>query len=118
MPTSSTGAQIAPGSYNHEVGEKATRPKSISAVIPRVKKPDNQTNQDPGPDAGFYNADKPFGSGLKGVPIGVRRPIRVEETPGPGTFDPEAAADRVRPKSPMTKLSKASARPKSIANAG
>ena len=35
-PTSTTGAQIAPGSYNHEAGEKATRPKSISAVIPKV----------------------------------------------------------------------------------
>ena len=115
MPTSSTGANIAPGSYNQEAGEKATRPKSISAVIPRVKRPDNQTTRDPGPDAGCYNPATAFGEGLKGVPIGVRRPQRVEETPGPGTFNPEAAADAVRPKSPMTKMSKSKARPKSFA---
>ena len=48
----------------------------------------------------------------------MRRPARVEETPGPGTFNPEAAADAVRPKSPMTKMSKSRARPKSFAKSG
>lgn len=50
------------------------------------------------------------------MPIQGRRPEKIDATPGPGQFNPDTAVDAIRPRSPMTKISKARARPKSFAN--
>ena len=49
--------------------------------------------------------------------IGVKRPEKpIEKTVGPGAYNPSKADDLTRSKSPTTKMSKASSRPKSFAN--
>ena len=110
----STGPLVAPGKYDPSRGEPLTKVRPVSALILKDKRPE-LTKQDSGPDPGMYTTEKPFGSGLNKVPIQGRRPQRIEETPGPGTFNPDTAVDAIRPKSPMTKISKARARPKSFA---
>lgn len=48
--------------------------------------------------------------------IGAKRPKRIEQTTGPGAYDPESAIDAIRPKSPTTKFSKMKGRPETLAN--
>ena len=106
-----------PGAYNSETGEKLTKARTKSALIVKQKRPDNFTkNREYEPAPGEYNVDKPFGSGLNKVVIEGKRAKKIEPNPGPGAYEADKAQAAIRPASPMTKISKARARPKSFAN--
>ena len=63
-----------PGLYDAERGMKLTKPKTkFLAAPPRESKLDFTKNENmQNPDAGSYNAIKPFGRGLKKVNFGSK----------------------------------------------
>jgi len=81
------------------------------------EKPEPQadpTDANVGPGA-YYSA-KPFEANAKPMTIGAKRPQKIEQTNGPGAYDPESAMDAIRAKSPTTKFSKMKGRPESLAH--
>lgn len=89
-----------PGLYDIEKGTNMTKPKTkFLAVPPYQKKLDfNKTGMMQNPDAGEYNATKPFGYGLKKVDFGSKYKFIPNKNPGPGEYEADRATDATKPK--------------------
>ena len=56
-----TGPQVAPGGYDPDRGMPLTKPKSVSALIPKGQRPKDLAKHDSGPDPGAYEPATKFG---------------------------------------------------------
>ena len=82
-----------PGLYDIEKAETLTKPRTkFMAVTTKEKKMDvTMLENKHNPDAGEYNATKPFGHGLKKVNFGSKYEFKPDKNPGPGEYDIEKA---------------------------
>ena len=50
------------------------------------------------PDAGLYNATKPFGSGMNRVDFGTKTQFKPNRNPGPGQYEADQAKSKTMAK--------------------
>ena len=90
---------------NINLGSSPARPQSFAKA--------NDTDAAPGQ----YDDGIRFNTGVKSFKIGEKRETRIEQTAGPGTYEPERADSLTKQKMPNIDLGSSPARPQSFAKA-
>lgn len=89
-----------PGLYDPEKASKLVHPRTKFMAVTTKEKLGDFTimeNQQY-PDAGLYEATKPFGHGLKKVNFGSKYKFKADKNPGPGQYDADKAKAATMPK--------------------
>ena len=84
---------------NINMGTSPARPQSFA----------KQQDIDVAP--GQYDDGKRFNSGVKGFKIGEKREVRIEQTAGPGTYEPGRADSITKTRSANINMGSSPARP-------
>ena len=108
-----------PGTYEPTRAESLTKTKSPNINL--GSSPSRPQSFAKGGDVdvapGQYNSDKRFGEDTKSFRIGEKREVRIEQTAGPGTYEPTRADSQTKQKMPNINLGSSPARPQSFAKA-
>ena len=108
-----------PGTYEPELADNQTKQKmpninlGSSPARPQSFAKANDTDAAPGQ----YEDGLRFNTGVKSFKIGEKRETRIEQTAGPGTYEPERADSQTKQKMPNINLGSSPARPQSFAKA-
>ena len=111
---------VGPGSYYPDRGDKYTRSKSPEVRLGSSQarpttfaKHDNEMDVAPGQ---YDDYSRNMGNNGRGFTIGEKRESRVQQTPGPGEYNPEKSEGKIRNKSPSFNMGSTSpSRPHSFA---
>jgi len=112
---------MGPGEYSPERADAITKPKLHNITMgnspsrPATFAKSGDVNVAPGQ----YDDGIRFNSGVKGFKIAEKRPERrVNETQGPGAYEPDRADGQTKPKMPNITMGGSPSRPASFAKSG
>ena len=89
-----------PGLYDTDKAQKLVQPRTKFMAVPNKEKLADFTVVEGRnmPDAGLYNATKPFGHGMKRVNFGNKYEFKADKNPGPGKYNTDKAKAATMPK--------------------